>query len=568
MKVRAIAAASERSNAVGALELECSPQGLVAGYVGVSTYADGYAPGVPAEPRTLTIPWQKITAAQATGEHLWLEVDPEVTPHNKVLLTHFSEGSDVPSPEVERRRGLYIVSGSTILIIVLLLSLYGAPGFSRHHGAWAALSLGVLVALAMVGFALISSKLQSNRDQVAAERFLADLTYYYPTLLRGGELPRKPRARLLQETLPRSTTAITITLTACTLGALLTFAWAFRQTSAQRAASPTSREDTSPRAQPPTSSVQAASPPAVMPNAPAPAPAAPAPPVPSSAPGSACVCDRSDSVLWKDPIPRLTPLLIEQKSRSHKNHSHLELELAVVNNTKNDVNDVTMEVQFYEQGAQDKAPRPTKLRPLYFEGPLRPGHAIKWHVEARGTSFEVQRFGGEALDPNGTDTAPADEFAQLLEANHRPVRLHAAMMLAFLGDERARAGALALRDALRDEEGPYLSRVLQAVSPVRMCDLQVSGAGTQFRLNGCIYNSGVEGISGLGVLARALDSVADHRSPVSRPPLVLAEQVFDFAPSLPPSQGQRVEVGIDTTNPDGTLAKEFELVVDRLDVLH
>ena len=45
MKVRAVAIASERSNAIGALELECTPHGLVIVNLGIGSFTEGYAPG-------------------------------------------------------------------------------------------------------------------------------------------------------------------------------------------------------------------------------------------------------------------------------------------------------------------------------------------------------------------------------------------------------------------------------------------------------------------------------------------------------------------------------------------
>ena len=51
------------------------------------------------------------------------------------------------------------------------------------------------------------------------------------------------------------------------------------------------------------------------------------------------------------------------------------------------------------------------------------------------------------------------------------------MMLAFLGDPRAREGALELREALREDEAPYLARLLQALGELRVCQLSVAGSG-------------------------------------------------------------------------------------------
>ena len=48
--------ASERSNAVGTVELECTPSGLSLVYLGVGAWSKGYAPTQPTEHRTLPVP--------------------------------------------------------------------------------------------------------------------------------------------------------------------------------------------------------------------------------------------------------------------------------------------------------------------------------------------------------------------------------------------------------------------------------------------------------------------------------------------------------------------------------
>jgi AcrR family transcriptional regulator len=44
MKVRAVAIASDRSNAIGTVELECTPHGLVVVHLGVGAFSEDYAP--------------------------------------------------------------------------------------------------------------------------------------------------------------------------------------------------------------------------------------------------------------------------------------------------------------------------------------------------------------------------------------------------------------------------------------------------------------------------------------------------------------------------------------------
>jgi hypothetical protein len=230
------------------------------------------------------------------------------------------------------------------------------------------------------------------------------------------------------------------------------------------------------------------------------------------------------------------------------------------------LNEITLHVQFYERGKGGKQERvPQKSRPLYFEGPLLPGHAIKWHVEARGTEFEVDNPHPEPLTPQ--QMAPRESFYDLLSsANHRPVRLHGAMVLAALGDEaRARDGALSLRDALREEEAPYLDRLMSATGPVAVCQISVANAGTGRRVQACIHNRSQEPNAGARLRVRALDRLFDHRSPVAPPPIVIAEVLHRLPEPLPAAQGRFFSFDLDTSNPDGLKAETFEILVDETD---
>jgi hypothetical protein len=232
--------------------------------------------------------------------------------------------------------------------------------------------------------------------------------------------------------------------------------------------------------------------------------------------------------------------MIEQHSRSHKDHHHIELELAVVNNGNTDLEEISLGVDFFE----DEGKTPTKHRPLYYEGTLHPGQAIKWSVEARGTSFVVDNPKDEVLDEN--TIASADAFADLLNANHRPVRLHGAMMLAYHGDPRAAQGATELASALREEEGPYLERVLGAARSTIACDIRSQAHIDSTTVQMCAFNRGHEPKGSLSLRVRGLDRVFDFRDPVAAPPIVVTEKAFDLPGTLAPGQGHWVSVEVPT----------------------
>lgn len=296
-----------------------------------------------------------------------------------------------------------------------------------------------------------------------------------------------------------------------------------------------------------------------MPAAPLPSAPAPGPDERSASLTGSCECRRSDSLLWRDGLPRLSMVLIDRQKTVHNRHDHLELELGVVNNGDKPIAEVSLVVRFYEK---DPPPSDKRVhtfdRPVYFEGPFAPGQAIKWHVEARGNDFEVEGLPAGTLDPTGADSAPTTLLAELLRANHRPVRLHGAMMLAYLGDPRAREGALGLREALREDEAPYLDRLTWALAPVRTCAVSVSeGAGPR-TVRACVWNGGSEPQQQLTLRVRGLDRPFRHTTPVEAPPLVLAETTWALSGVLPPRTGATVTVSFDPTNPDGIVPQAFE----------
>ena len=111
MRFRATAKSSERSNAAGAVELECAEQGLLLGYRGVFALSDGYVPGAVATGADLTVPWASINQTSLEGDELFLEVDVSITPLNRLCLTGFSAGEDPLPPDT--RIALRILRGGT-----------------------------------------------------------------------------------------------------------------------------------------------------------------------------------------------------------------------------------------------------------------------------------------------------------------------------------------------------------------------------------------------------------------------------------------------------------------------
>jgi hypothetical protein len=581
MRFRATARSSERSNAAGAVELECADHGLWLGYRGVFALTDGYVPGAVATGTELTVPWASITHAAVEGDELLLEVDAKLTPLNRLCLTAFSAGEQELPPEESRRRRLVVRVASVGLAVAAGLAAFaGARGAGAAPSLSMSISTAVLTALAVlaVGFwadRFVASPVPRLTGDVAREVFLAELGRFRPSLTRAPAAPapaRPPLVFYFERMIPRTTAAIVITLSAALLGTLLTTrVIVLDEGTSRRSPRAADAHDDSAarRVAPPsdTDAVNAATAPAIAKSAPK--IAAPPPSGDAVRLGGACRCVRSDSALWAEPIPKLSLLVLSQRVRrgrgDDENHrkKYLEVELAVVNNGKQDVPELSLLVEFFERDPPPSNKRYSVVtRPLFYEGPLRPAQAIKWSVEGQGVEFEVHNPVPGNIGAFGDDSAPANLFAELLSANHRPVRLHAAMMLTFLGDPRARDAVLELREALREDEAPYLNRLIVAQAPVKVCKLEVElvgGAG-----KACIFNASNEVKKDLGVRVRGLGAEVSHGDPVGQPPEVRLEASYHVPGELAPNEGREAAFGVDLK---GERVEAFEAFADRYDLL-
>ena len=580
MRVRAVAAPSTESNAVGPVELECTVQGLVVRYLGVGAYQTGYAPGAVTTGTQIAVPWPALLEAQLRADHLFLAFEPSVSPHHRLALVHFSDGTSGDATEQKRRRRLLRILGIAATLVVGVTVTLQLPNWSHRTDGIVTLLLGLGAAIGTLLASYIVEGIwlpEPRNEEQIQQQFVQDLRRFRPVSVgrAAGDLTVAPPLdwNELIARMPRSTLAVLISLTAAGLAFVLTTA---------RFAAP-------PRTASPATQHPAAAPPGLVERAEyaskneerALEPAAPvatgrdqahSPPEASNPKTDVagavadsrgpCVCERADSVLWGAGFPRVSTLLIGQSSRQHKDHSHLEIDLAVVNNSQESIPEVNLIVQFFE----DEGRKAMKERPLHYGSRLRPGQAVKWNVEARGTSFVVHNPMRELLDSSGA-FAPVDSFAELLKANHRPVRLHGAMMLAFLGDARAKGGAIKLREALRESEQPYLDRVLLSQADVITCDWRASEEGRVRKVSACAYNQTAQVQKELALKVRGLDRAFDHRSPLAAPPQVIVEQTWDLSGELTPQSGMLLELEMDTSTVDGRVPVGFEFIVDRAELL-
>jgi hypothetical protein len=582
MRFRAMAKSSERSNAAGAVELECAEHGLLLGYRGVFALSDGYIPGAVATGSDLTVPWASVTQSALEGDELFLEVDPSLTPLNRLCLTGFSAGVEQLPPDESRRRRLVVrIASGGLAFTAALAAFAGARGAGAAASLSLSVSAAVLTALAVlaVGFwadRFVATPVPRLMGDLAREMFVAELSRFRPAFTRAPAAPppaRPPLVFYFERLIPRTTAAIVITLSAALLGTLLTTrVIVLDEGTSRRSARAAERaDDARDEPAPPVAAREPDAAAAVAPAALKSKASAPTPPPAGNAVqlGESCRCARSDSALWQEPIPRLSLLVLGQLIRKgrgedeNKRKKYLEVELGIVNNGKTDVPEVSLLVEFFERDPPPSNKRySVSTRPLFYEGPLRPAQAIKWSVEAQGVEFEVHNPVPGNVGPFGDDAAPSNLFAELLSANHRPVRLHAAMMLTFLSDPRARDAVLELREALREDEAPYLNRLIVAQAPVKVCKLEVEPARQSGKA--CVFNSSNEAKKDLGLRVRALAAEVSHGDPIGQPPEVRAESSYHVPGELPPNEGRLATFGFDAR---GERVEAFEAFADRYDLL-
>jgi hypothetical protein len=458
--------------------------------------------------------------------------------------------------------------------VVAISSAVMLPHVAPRAGAGFAMAIGGLGALAIIVLGLMADRQvgRVGREGPAArEAFALELSRFLPSLVRSPAAPPPPHKPFswpsFEGWLPRTTAAVVITLTACMLGAVLTARWlmsperelrapvAVKTSDAAREPEPLEPQNVAPPTPPPASTTSSSQ------------PAGSSIAAPTAATEGRCSCRRASSLLWNEPIPRLGVLLLGSRNTGGPARKRLEIEIAAVNNGDEDLREIALGIEFFEQ---DPPPSQRKVsvahRAVYFEGPLGPGKAIKWSVEARGNSFEVDKPIPGDIGSDGTGAAPLSAIAELLKANHRPVRLHGAMLLGYLGDPRARQATLELREAMREEEAPYLDRLVRALGDVRTCDLDVSRSGPRRTVKACVFNGSAEPQSKLALRVRGLDAKLDPNAPTAKPPAIVMEATFALAGELPPQAGVVTRAELELPGGSGEPAV-FEAFADRADLL-
>jgi hypothetical protein len=531
MRVRAISLASARSNVVGALEIECSTDGLSVTYVDAALLSDQGIPVAIDAGRSVSVPWSQVRDARVLGDAVAFEIDPAPWPPQRLLLVRFEATQSTSPHRVYRRRLVARVIGLASSIVVAITGSIVVPRVWNETGWRIALCAGAALGLSVVGCALMIDGLIATgglRSRIVRELFIDELLGLVPGL------PREPTAVATKNirwprmggVVPRATLAVSLVLASLVLVAVATP----RTNAAQGGLAVAPPQDTS------------SSPP------PAEAPVPTAPFVQVVGP---CECPRDEGPLGNEPLPRVSMLTVSSRTYQRAGRSHVELELAAVNNGSRDISDLATVIEF-SQGDKEPWSKPVNVSVrAVFHKTLASGAAVKWHVDAEGETVRIRTptSRGVLIDGSvrhdGEGAAPTSAIAELLDARSMPVRLHGAMVLAFLDDAHAREALTKLADSLDNGEKVYVTRLIEAVGMLRTCRIAIADEGLRRRLSACITNATDQRAAGIDVTFRALDKPAALRSPQDPAPDVLAEWSLGMPGGIEPKQGVEVHADVD-----------------------
>jgi hypothetical protein len=558
MRVRCRATADYRSNAVGVVELDCTAAGLSVALRGVSSYREGYAPGPPADGVEVCVPWPSVYATRLGEEGLLLSVAATLLPLNRFRLGEFAEViPEASGASARRRRLLTVLAGSAAALLALILTLSARGALPEPH-VLRTLGAALVLAGCAVFFARRASGARKLAPHEVLREFSEELARHLPNHLPMEPVTAPPRSLRMPDLgslLPRSAVGVAITLAATSLAALVSSTAARPEPSRTETggkgalaswAAPLRSDGRDPSGQP------------------APAPSAAEPRPAAATPlGAPCTCPRAGSLLWREPVPRLAALVLGSRARAHEDHFHMEVDVAFVNDGDRPADLVDASVLFFEQRpAPARGQRQTGERPLRLARPLAPGGVMRWHVEARGSSFDLVGPDLGSLAPDGADAAPADAFASLATAEGRALRLHAARLLAFVGDERAPATARALERSATPAEAAFLQRIADAPASVAACDVVVSRTSEpSWQVRACIDNRSEQPRSHLELRLLAYDAGFDPQRPGAHLPVLLGEQAAPLDLELAAHSGRALELTLPLSIASGALPRAFELTL-------
>jgi hypothetical protein len=537
MRVRAISLASARSNVVGALEVECSADGLSVTYVDAALLSDQGVPVAIDSGRSVSVPWSRVLDARVLGTAIAFEIDPTPWPAQKLLLVRFEATRSTSPHRIFRRRLVARSIGLGSSMVVALVASLAAPRVWPGIGWRIAISIGAALGLSVIACGTLVDRVIATgglRSRIVRELFIGELSSLV------ADLPREPtpvatkkvRWPRMGGVAPRATLMVSLAL--CSL---FLIAAAIPHTQAAQGG-----PAVDPR-------VEASSAPTtVEPRA------SPAPYVQIAGP---CDCPQGEGPLGNEPLPRVSMLTVSSRTFQKSGRNHVELELAAVNNGSRDISDLATVIEF-SQGDKEAWSKPVNVSVrAVFHKTLVSGAAVKWHVDAEGESVRIRAPTSRGaliegtVSHDGEGAAPTSAIAELLDARSNAVRLHGAMLLAFLDDAHAKEALTKLEGSVGDSEKVYLNRLIEAVGALRACRIVLAGEGTRRRLSACVANVTNDRAAGIEITFRALDKPASLRAPQDPAPDVLGEWTLGVPGAIEAKQAIEVRADVDLAAPSG-----------------
>lgn len=526
--VRAVAVAHEKSNAVGTVELCCTAAGLLIEFVRVSAYTEGYVPYPTTSTEKVTVPYEQVASVEVDGDGLvHLTVDPSCTPYSRLVLAGLVRDPAFDAASSHRHRARIernVTLAALVAWIPVALTLRAvAPDLSALIVMGIAASASGL--LHMLRRDVASKLVLFNRQsEQVRDELLGDLrARLSPGRVRSTAKPSEvpaPEAAPAALGEPEGTEAgslrglfVTAGVVAATaavailVGKNLLFSSppepdAHWGKDADEAWAWLDEDETAATSGPPVSASGSA------------IAADPTPVIPPPAP---CTCERADSPLWAAGVPRMSILSRNRPGRTSYDRPSVYPEIAVVNNSSEDLKDIVMVVDFILGPRDGRKARVLGKQDLFWEGRLGPGKAVKWRVRGRGDDFSVTSFISGMIGEEDVKPAAADTFYDLaMTANTPSVRLHGTKMLAYLGDERVVDGLEKLRAEGREEMADTIEQIALASRPLRVCSVHSEpDPDNPGRLNvkACVYNAGPSEVAQPFVTAYAklLDASSETR---------------------------------------------------------
>jgi hypothetical protein len=486
--VGALAVQSSDANAIGAVRLTLLAERLEIELLKVGSFKDSFVPGALTERVRYLAPYTAIRGLVRRGETLVLTLDPKSpTPFTRFALTHFTDLPLEALALAHKRRAWALLLRTWLPVPAGIAAALAVPE-GLANGTLGRAAVGLLASLAT--FVLLGAWVRvrswggpfSERLRDALERRVAEhLAIAPPIETPAHEAPSQevvratnpsPLGRLagLRPILGTALAAIVATLLA--VGSVAIYRGIERS-----APTPAATNEDQPAAS--DSAVELTTRP------PAPAP---------------CKCARPDSPLWATDLPALTMILIPKQHDENgrpasniapvlnkKGSGRYDFEVAIVNNAAVPLRDIRIVLTFARRNKKGERTNATD-RGLFWAGDLGPADSVKWNVQAPGTELRIDLDEKRTLGdkPGQLKPAPADAFVKLLAAKPPSIRLHGALMLAYLHDPRAHEAAENLSD-LSDSDDHVRDMIARATTPLYACDAAYNKDGT---LSACAVNDG------------------------------------------------------------------------------